>query len=74
MIKFIYKNFSQTSRTKKFLPRKYTNHIALKDEKMDENKYYDGMDFRNTNELIIPKRDVFYPIQHPKIYSTKIQE
>jgi GTP-binding protein Era len=49
------------------LAPKYSKHIIEKSEKLKNNKVYDGMDFRNTDELSRKQRVMFYPKQHPKM-------
>lgn len=70
MLKYVYKRFSQLNKIKKFLPYKSTDHIREKQLKLQENKLYNGIDFRNTNELKSDKREIFYPKQHPKFLNS----
>lgn len=63
----IKKSFSQMTRTLKFLPENAKREIKEKQEKLKINKYYDGMDSRNTDELAIRKRETFNPVQHPRM-------
>jgi GTP-binding protein Era len=55
------------TRTLKFLPDKSKKEMKEKQEKLKENKYYEGVDSRNTNELEIRKRVAFHPVQHPRM-------
>lgn len=67
----ISKNFSQLTRTKKFLPPKMLKEIKEKELKLKDNKFYENVDFRNENELKVTKREVFYPKQHPVMLNSE---
>ena len=58
--------FSQTSRNKALLRKEVLREMQERQYKIEQNRVFDGMNSKNTNELAKTKEEHFYPIQHPK--------
>jgi len=58
--------FSQTSRNKKMLRKQVIKEIDEKKYKLAQNRVFDGMNSKNTDELSKNNVQHFYPMQHPK--------
>lgn len=58
--------FSQTTRNKNLLNKEVLRNIQEKQDKISQNRIFDGMNSQNTNELAKSKEEHFYPMQHPK--------
>lgn len=65
------RNFSQLSRTLKFTQRRVKQEIEFKQEKLQENKLYDGMNSANVNDVTKKPDNSFYPIQHTPLLSNE---
>jgi small GTP-binding protein len=70
---FLFKNFSELTRVKRFLPKKQLEAIKEKERKLAENKVYEGMNSSNTDVLKVETKDpdIFYPKQHPKLITNE---
>lgn len=71
MKNFIFRCFSQSKRIEKVLPNKLIKESVIRQEKLKNNKVYDGMDYRNTNEFKDKSREIFFPKQHPKLINNE---
>ena len=65
------RNFSELTRVLKFSQRRVKNEIKYKQEKLVENKLYDGYNSVNLNEITKPNDKSFYPIQHAPLLSNE---
>ncbi len=66
--------FSQLTRQEKFIPFKQKKIILEKQEKLNQNIHkavYDGVDFRNTDDISNKKKEIYYPTQHPKLINNE---
>jgi ribosome biogenesis GTPase A len=64
----IKKQFSQVTQVLKFAQRRVKNELKMKQEKLKENKLYDGLNSENVNDITKKPDTSFYPIQHtPKL-------
>ena len=71
MRNYIFKCFSQFKRIERVTSRKQIKESLIKQEKLKDNKLYEGMDFRNIDEFKENKREIFYPKQHPKLINNE---
>ena len=64
-LKIVTKTFSQTNRNKNLLRDNVVKGIEERKYKLEQGKYFEGVNEKNVNEFRKKRKDISYPIQHP---------